>query len=227
MFCSIFRKIKLILFLSIIISLFSCTVVKHDKQDSGKGDEVTFYFENEDFDAANYVAENWETRILPKILENAHDLDFVIRQLQSDRNQAEKSLGIRKEETSPFSFMVRGKFPIQSIDRTSSAGIMFLDIPDLSGVNYCRVQIGPIIKKSMIRDALSFIQFGDFSNQIEFANISREINFYIRDNVLNVVDDSYSAGKIVELFGVFTFDKSGGILITPVSINLEAGENDG
>ncbi|MBN2628651.1 MAG: DUF2291 domain-containing protein [Spirochaetales bacterium] len=212
----------------IILAFFlSCTIVKHEDMNKGSDEEVTFYFEDESFDAASYVKENWDSRILPEIRENASELEELIGMLKTDRDSTEKQYGIRKEETSPYSFMIKGQFKIKEINRTSSAGILYLDLADISGNGDCAVQIGPVIKKSMIRDSLEFIKFGDFSNQIEFANISRELNFHVRDNVLNGIDDTWQAGMTMELYGVFTMDDTGAVLITPVSVRLADGESNG
>ncbi len=217
---------KAVLFLIVFFSFLSCTVVRHDDQAKSSENEVTFYFEDESFDAASYVEENWGTRILPEIKEGARNLEELISELKSDPSKTSEQSGIRKEDTSPYSFMVKGQFKIQEVNRESSAGIMTLDIPDISEDGNCRVQIGPVIKKSMIRDSLEFIKFGDFSNQIEFANISREINFYVRDNIVNEIDDLWETGKTVDLYGVFTMDDTGAVLITPVMIELLDGDNN-
>jgi predicted lipoprotein len=77
----------------------------------------------------------------------------------------------------------------------------------------------------MVRDALEFIKFDDFNNQIEFANISREINFYIRDNIVPSVDDSWKPGMVVDFLGAFTlFDGSEEVMITPVQLELSSGD---
>lgn len=38
------------------------------------------------------------------------------------------------------------------------------------------VQIGPIIRGNAIRDAVSFINFDEFKNQVQFARLSKELN---------------------------------------------------
>jgi len=222
-----FSNIRIIIVFFLFLVLFSsCTVVKHEEQSNGNGGEVTFYFEDESFDAASYVEENWDNRVLPEIKDRAIELDAIVQGLRDNKDNTCRKYGIRKEETSPYSFMIKGHFSIREVNRASSAGLLLLDLPDVSGKGYCAVQIGPVIKKSMIRDSLDFIQFGDFSNQIEFANISRELNFYVRDNIVNVLDDSWSSGMKVNLYGAFTMNNDGGVLITPVILELVNGDNN-
>jgi predicted lipoprotein len=214
---------KILISLCLFPLLFSCTVVRHDDDQKEEGG-VTFYFESEDFDAASFIKECWDARIVPEIKENAVDLNFLMVSLRRDQDETIEKHGIRKEESSPFSFIVKGNIPIKSINQESAAGLLALDTPDLRGNEYCQIQIGPVIKKSAVRDALSFINFGDFANQIEFANISREINFYIRDHVVSTLGDDVPENSSAEFFGVFILDGTGSIIITPVILIIHPGE---
>ena len=45
------------------------------------------------------------------------------------------------------------------------------------------ITIGPEIKKDSVRDAVKFIQFNDFVNQLDFAEVSRIINFIIKKKI--------------------------------------------
>lgn len=117
--------------------------------------------------------------------------------------------------------MVKGKETIKAVHTESAAGTVELGLADLSGAAGVRVQIGPVIKSSAVRDVLSFIHFGDFTNQLDFANISKEINFYVRDNVVSRLPRTGLAGKHLSFVGAFAEDASGRILITPVKIEVE------
>ena len=205
--------------------LFSCTVVKHNEK-SQKSDTVSFYFEDESFDAVSFIREIWDAKIILHMQENSEDLTTLLDDLRDNPKEAYEAFGIKKEELSPYTFIVRGTLKIREINRDSSAGLLILDLPDLTDEGYCEIQIGPVIKKSMVRDSLEFIKFGDFNNQIEFANISREINFYIRDNVVSKVDDSWQAGMSVKFCGAFTVNDTGNILITPVSLELVSSDGE-
>ena len=207
-----------------MICLLSCTVVRHDDKSGETEEGVTFYFESDDFDAASFVKDNWEEKIVPDIKEHAVDLDIVLQALSEDEAAGSEKYGVRKEELSPYNFIVTGTFPVKELNRESAAGLLVLDKDDLGSGGSCSLQIGPVIKKSAVRDSLSFISFGDFANQIEYANISREINFYIRDNIVSVLGDSIPENSSVSFYGVFTMDKSGKVIITPVTLDLVTGE---
>ena len=216
--------ISIVFIITTLVGFSSCKVVKHSELNKkGSKDEVTFYFESENFDAAAYVKENWDSRIVPEIQNSAISLSSLLKGLDNDFEETNIKYGIKKEDTSPYSFAVSETAVIKDIDTESSAGILTIDIHDLTADGFSKIQIGPVIKKSMIRDYLSFIKFGDFENQIEYANVSRELNFYIRDNILNKINDDYKIGATISFTGVFNFDKSGEILITPIEIELSEG----
>lgn len=215
---------KILTFVSFIILFMACTVVRHDKDANKNEDGVTFYFENEDFDAASFVKENWESRIVPEITEKAVPLDELIMSLQNDPQAAALQYGVRKEESSPFSYIVKGEYSVHELNRNSAAGLLYIEQKDLSDEAFCAIQVGPVFKLSAVRDALSFINFGDFANQIEFANISREINFYIRDNITSFLGDTVPENSKVSFYGVFIMDKSGKVIITPVMLKMGSGD---
>ncbi|MDC7232767.1 MAG: DUF2291 domain-containing protein [Spirochaetales bacterium] len=218
------KRIFKILVLILIISFFaSCTVVRHDEKGKKSQGDVTFYFESKDFDAASYVKENWDSQIIPEIRDNAVQLEDLIDLLGSDQEEAEKKYGIRKEDTSPYAYIVKGEYAVKELNRDSAVGYLYIDQSDLSD-GLCAIQVGPVFKLSAVRDALSFINFGDFSNQIEFANISREINFYVRDNVTAGLGDTVPENSRVSFYGVFLMDKEGKVIITPVILDLSTGE---
>ena len=46
------------------------------------------------------------------------------------------------------------------------------------------MQIGPAMRGTAIRDALDFVSFGDFTNQIDFARFGKAFNTYVNRNTL-------------------------------------------
>ncbi len=220
MFKKLFR-VPFCIFLLVLTA--SCTIVHHDEAKNQNSEGVTFYFDSADFNAVEFVKENWDSRIIPEIKENAVSLDELLEQIRRDEESAVSEYGIKKEVTSPYSFIVKGEYPVKELDRSSAVGLLYLDLGDL-GDGHCALQVGPVFKLSTIRDSLSFINFGDFVNQIEFANVSREINFYIRDNVASVIGESLPEESTVSFYGAFSMDKDGKVIVTPVILDSPAGE---
>jgi predicted lipoprotein len=223
----VFRKIlkRFVFLFSVswfLVSFLSCTIVRHGEPGSTKNAAAQAAASNAGFDAAGFVKTSWKARIEPELVNNAEDIREVLAALKADPAAAEKKIGRRKEETAPFNYIVKGKAVIKSMNTQSAAGTIELDIPDLSGEGGVLIQIGPVIKSSAVRDVLSFINFGDFVNQLDFANISREINFYVRDNVVaGMKGKTGIVGKHLSFIGAFTEDSTGRVLVTPIQISVE------
>jgi predicted lipoprotein len=77
------------------------------------------------------------------------------------------------------------------------------------------------MKGTAVRDSMDFINFDDFTNQLEFANVSRELNNKIKAVVLNDLDREALQGKMVDFLGAFQWVEGKSILITPVELKPE------
>ena len=62
---------------------------------------------------------------------------------------------------------------------------MTVDVDTKSGTRQVDLQIGPVIFGTALRDSLPFIHFGDFVNQIQFAQISRALNDAATKHMMN------------------------------------------
>jgi predicted lipoprotein len=205
------------------LSYAACTVVKNDGSGGAGGPAGKLSSVNADggFDAKSFIAASWEGKILPDLDGNAAEVKGVIAALAKDAETAEKKYGRRGDETAPYNFAVKGRAVIKAVETESAAGYLELDLADVSGEGRVRLQVGPVIKGSSVRDSLSFIKFGDFVNQLDYANISREINFYVRDKLVAEFRKPELVGKSVSFVGAFTEDSGGSVLVTPVRIGIE------
>ena len=149
------------------------------------------------------------------------DVREVVAALKKEQEAAERKYGRRQDETALFNFIVKGRETIKAVNTESAAGYVELTLADSSGGDTVKVQIGPVIKSSAVRDVLSFIHFGDFVNQLDFANISKAINFHVRDQVVAGIREKAKAGKHLAFVGAFSDDPSGKVLITPVQLSVE------
>jgi predicted lipoprotein len=213
----------LVLCLSIslaVLSFAACTIVKDGASGSAAGKAVSANADGS-FDAKSFVDANWSGKIAPDLAGNAAEIKDVVSALAKDAVAAEKKYGRRGDETAPYNFVVKGRAAIRSVNTESAAGYVELDLSDVSGEGKVRLQAGPVLKGSSVRDSLSFIKFGDFVNQLDYANISREINFHIRDKLVADLRESGLAGKTLSFVGAFTEDPSGSVLVTPVEIRIE------
>lgn len=212
-------KNKWYLVLGIALIFVSCTVVKHDEQKNGE-DKVEIYFDNSEFDAVRFVSERWETKIIPEVTEHACEIDELITKMKNAPEAAAAGTwAVQIDETAPVNYMVYGEGKIVAAKTDSAAAT--ITIKTAEG-NQAGIQIGPVIKFTSIRDAMDFINFEDFTNQLEFANVSKEINKLVKEKIVFGIDKESLIGKSVSFHGCFT-DNREMILLTPVRFELSEG----
>lgn len=101
------------------------------------------------------------------------------------------------------------------------AGIYTVDVPELAGNVVVRVQTGPAINGTDLRDATGKIEFGQFTNQIEYQNAGAGINNAMKAEVLADIDTESLSGKTVEITGVFSLINPKNWLVTPVRLRVQ------
>jgi len=200
----------------LVLALGGCVIVHHDQK--GKGLSAASA-NNGEFDSKGYVDTNWDAKIIPELTQNAADLPTVLAALKADPDAARVKYGRRQEESAPFTFIVRGQLKVKAANLESGAATLELATPAPTDDGAVLVQIGPVIKTSAVRDALSFVHFGDFTNQVDFANLSRALNTRVKETVVGTLDRPSLVGKTVKFTGAFAEDP-GVVLITPVLLEV-------
>lgn len=84
-----------------------------------------------------------------------------------------------------------------------------------------RVQTGPAVNGTDLRDATGTISFGDFTNQIEYQNAGAGINNAMKADVLADLDRENLTGKTIEVTGAFTMISAKNWLVTPVELSVQ------
>ena len=83
------------------------------------------------------------------------------------------------------------------------------------------VQTGPAIMGTDLRDATGTIQFGQFTNQIEYQNAGSALNKEMKKEVLSKLDTDDLKGKTVSVVGVVRISDPANWLVTPVSVEVK------
>ncbi len=83
-----------------------------------------------------------------------------------------------------------------------------------------RVQTGPAINGTEVRDATGTVTFGQFTNQIEFQNAASALNTQMKQQVLAPLDTATLTGKKITLVGAFQLINPNGWLITPAKLTV-------
>ncbi|PYE34897.1 putative lipoprotein DUF2291 [Rhizobium sp. PP-F2F-G38] len=94
-------------------------------------------------------------------------------------------------------------------------------VPGLPEGTVVRVQTGPAINGTDLRDATGEIEFGQFTNQIEYQNAGSALNNAMKKETLGSIDPASLEGKTVEITGVFKLINPKNWLVTPVTVTVK------
>jgi predicted lipoprotein len=168
--------------------------------------------------AAQFVDGVW-AKLVPFFEEKAQDIAKVLPEIRSDPNAAGEKYG-RREATNPYNYMVKGTGKVTEINTASAAGTAIVEIPGLD--EKVALQIGPVVRGTALRDATGLVSFNEFSNQLDYADVSKEMNTRALKTAFAAAPAASLAGKSVTFYGAFTFDphSKSPVLITPVKITL-------
>lgn len=175
-----------------------------------------------EFNAGDNVAEFWESEAIPELEADAVDLKEFLTEANGDLTALAEQYGTYSMGTSgDLSYVVKGTGTVESVETESKAGTMTVKIDGYEGSEVVKLQIGPVIKGSAVRDTLSFIKYGDYTNQQEFAAVSQSIHDLIQETVVNPESAAEYEGKKVTFVGCFTVKDNTELLITPVELTAE------
>lgn len=167
------------------------------------------------FSAAEYAKTKWDKEILPAILDNANDLVEVSTAIQADPAAASKKFGVVEGSSAPVYTVT-----FTGVADAAAGGLMPVTVPGMPEGVGIRVQMGPAINGTAIRDASGTVHFPQFTNQIEYQDVGSELNNIIKTTVLADVKADTLAGKTVTMTGSFQWINPTSYLITPVKIEV-------
>lgn len=172
------------------------------------------------FSAGDDVGSFWDSKAIPELTEKAVDLGEFLTEAKGDLNSlADKYGKYSMGDSGELTYTVKGSGKVTAVETEKKAGFITVALDGYSGSEEIKIQVGSVIKGSSVRDALSFIKFGDYTNQEEYAAISQSINAAIMDTVINPETAAELNGKTIDFTGCFTVKDNDTILITPVVIS--------
>ncbi|PYE20539.1 putative lipoprotein DUF2291 [Paraburkholderia silvatlantica] len=101
------------------------------------------------------------------------------------------------------------------------SGVYEVKVPGLPDSLVVRVQTGPAINGTDLRDDTGDISFGQFTNQIDYQNAGYAINAEMKKEVLSKIDTTKLTGKTISVVGVFQLVNPDGWLVTPVKLDVK------
>ena len=172
------------------------------------------------FSAQAYVDSIWASQVLPTVQEKSHDLPTVLAALKADPDAAKKQYGHHVGQR-PYNFLVKGEAKVLAVDTASRSGTLKIDLAPQDGQPDAAIQVGPVLKGTALRDALPFIQFNQFTNQLEYADVSNQLNDHVLKDVAGTLDLASLQDKTIDFQGAFALAPSGDVLITPVKLQAK------
>jgi predicted lipoprotein len=109
---------------------------------------------------------------------------------------------------------------LTAVAGTARSGVYDLKANGVPDEIHVRVQTGPAINGTDLRDAPGDIAFGKFKNQIEYQDAGSGINRAMKKAVLDSVDTANLSGKTLDIVGAFRLINPKNWLITPVKVTV-------
>lgn len=169
------------------------------------------------FDAKRFAEATWRKPTIDQLRKRALPLE---RLRGADLDALGRVEGSRAGEGSPWTFVVRATGTVRAVELDKPRGAILLG----TGAGDVRIQTGPVVSGTSIRDALPTIVFDDFPDQIAFAEAGQQLT----ERALTAVRPQLGKvrpGMQLTVFGAANVTSNDApILLTPfaVSTTLDA-----
>jgi predicted lipoprotein len=145
----------------------------------------------------------------------AVDAATVAAAIAKDKAAAEKEYGVPAGVGPAIAVKFTG------VVGEGKSGIYKIAVPGIGDTPLVRLQTGPAINGTELRDSTGKITFGQFKNQIEYQNAGSALNNEMKNEVLSKIDTSTLTGKTVTVVGVFKLINPKSWLVTPVRLDVQ------
>lgn len=154
-------------------------------------------------------------RIQEFVTGKAVDAAALAEDLERDKDAAVEQYG------TPASTGAILPVTVSGVVGEGKSGVYTLAVDGLSEDITVRVQTGPAINGTDLRDAPGDIEFGQFKNQIQYQDAGAAINRAMKAAVLDGIDSAALDGKTIQVTGVFRLINPKNWMITPVSLEVQ------
>ena len=201
-------RYSIIIVLVIIIAWESVYIKKLDEVKAARSAKT--------FNASAYAEKFWKEKLVPN-LDKAITLDTLVDLLRKDTVKTfdaySHALGIGNLRY----FLVKGKGTITSINEDDiQVTTQPSNIPFTLATEY--------IFGNAVRDASGYIDINEFSNTMDFNNVSAELNKLVRQKVLAPFKANMKKGKTMEFVGAIELNREhpdlDHIEVIPVKLSL-------
>lgn len=152
------------------------------------------------FDAVTFVDGIWDAQVLPTAQERATDAATLLPAIAADPNAAGEQYGRRAGTGAPYAFLVSGTGTVTEVNTTQPTGPVTVQVGD----QQVYLATGPVIAGTALRDSLDFIDFSQFTNQLDYADVATQLNERVKRDVVGPLDKATLVGKEVTFTGAFS-----------------------
>ena len=167
-----------------------------------------------DFSAESWAAENFPV-IQEGIADRAVDAATLATAIAADSAGAATEYGVPGGTGPEFATTFTGTVG------AGQNGIYPVTVEGVPGDVLIRVQTGPAINGNDLRDATGTVEFGQFTNQIDYQDAASALNEQLKTTVLGAVDTTALEGKTIQVTGAFQLINPAGWLVTPSELVVQ------
>ncbi|AJD44619.1 DUF2291 family protein [Rhizobium sp. SEMIA 4085] len=166
-----------------------------------------------------FSAETFGAEQFPKIKANVEDRAVAVAELAAaiaaDKKAAAEKYGTATSTGPVIPVTLTGVFGARK------ANISEIKVDGLPPQTVVRVQTGPAVNGTDLRDATGTIEFGQFTNQIQYQDAGSAINNEMKKTVFAGLDPDRLDGKTATVVGVFKLINPKNWLVTPVKVEVK------
>lgn len=206
------KTIRLGLALVVAVSIAACKILPTGETPGGK---------KAVFDPDKAVADIWQPKVIPYLPGEAGAFADVAAMAKADPAAAGAKYGNpKKQANSPWTYVATLDGKIVAANTESRAATIDVDVNG-DGKADARVQIGPAIRGTALRDALDFVDFNSFTNQIDYAQFGKAFNSHVNKTVLSQLPRESLEGRTAKVLGAFRASSGHDLpLVTPAEIEI-------
>ncbi|PDT45126.1 DUF2291 family protein [Sinorhizobium fredii] len=173
------------------------------------------------FDPDRMVGGIWDSKVVPYLDKKAGPFTEVAALAARNLEAAGAKYGHKeKQGSAPWTFAARLSGTIVKAETKSRSAYVEVDA-DGDAKADARVQIGPAIRGTAIRDSLDFVNFNEFKNQIEWAQYGKAFNTHVNGLVLEKLSRDQLVGKKLDAVGAYPEPAKGQLpLFVPVELTV-------
>ncbi len=170
-----------------------------------------------------YVERIWPKQIVAMVRKDAVPLPQLLSALAKDKAAALTTYGNKVGDA--YNILVSFSGTVGKIDTSTPMGMLTVDTKDNGKSVPVQVAVGPVILGTTLRDALKFISFGEFLNQIQYGDVSDALNNMVTSKIVTPKEAANLRGQAVTIFGAYTYNDSDpqDITVTPVILERAKG----